>query len=134
MFVVIIVIVILILLYFIFKNNTMENMALINNNTNKCCVIKKVLNNNNSFNYNYSISDDCNGSFDNNSRTIKEGDIVDGKPFRLSECNANNFGSCRKIGFECVDFMTPNDCKKYNLNWNSNVCNILLNSPLQKLC
>ena len=124
---IIIILITLIILYFILKNNIIENMALINT-SNKCCVIKKIPDNNN-FKYCFSVSNNCDGMYDNNTRTIKEGDIVDGKPFILNDCNEEAFqktvGSCRKMGFECVDFITPSDCNQYKLKWDENTCNML---------
>lgn len=96
------------------------------NENKKGCLIKKKVNTNNRFEYDFSVVDNCNDIYDNNSRCIREGDIVDGEPFNLDNCTKNSlqFGSCRKLGnFECVDFISVKDCEKYKMNFFNLTCN-----------
>lgn len=34
----------------------------------------------------------------------------------------SNLGSCRYVNKECIDFVTPDFCKKYNMKWSPNTC------------
>lgn len=102
------------------------------NDSNKCCKISKIINknakmyDNNSFKYKFEITNNCDPIYNNNYRIIKENDIIDNNIFKIDDCNANlKLGSCRKIGFECLDFMTENECKKYNMVWSDKLCNQL---------
>ncbi len=99
--------------------------------SDKCCIINKKLDEN-GFYYNYTISDMCDTRFDNTSRCIKDKELIDSKQFDLNECNKKNniFGSCRKIGFECIDFITEKDCNKYNMLWSQRTCNDNLIKPI----
>jgi hypothetical protein len=94
------------------------------NESNKCCEIKKIVLTNNKFAYNYKVNEDCRRDYNSNFRNIFENEIIDNKPFTLDKCsNENNLvGSCRRIGFECVDFVTPEDCKKYKMTWSDKTC------------
>ena len=104
-------------------------------NMDKCCIINKELDKN-GFYYSYNISDKCSSRFDNTSRCIKENENVDNIPFSLKDCTDEKklFGSCRRIGFECIDFMTEQDCDKYvNMIWSEKTCQDKLNIPLEVL-
>lgn len=123
--IIIIILLLLILYCFLFKNNY-ENMHDYTgiNTSNKCCVINKKFNANNKVEYTYKVSNNCEGMYDNNTRTIKEGDVIDGKPYSLDSCNKekSNLGSCRNIGFECVDFITKKDCDLQGMTWSKLTC------------
>lgn len=125
--VIIIILVILLAVLYLCSNNfesfsipKLDKFTFVNDTLGKKCVIKKIVNDN-QFSYTYSITDNCDNS-SNNTRIIKENDIIDGKPFQLADCNESKFGSCRKRGFECVDFMTSEDCNKYNMLWSKQTC------------
>lgn len=125
----IILLIIGIILYVIFFCNTIEKLEDLSNHSNvneskKCCEVKKVVLPNNTFGYEYNIKENCNNTYNSNIRNIFENEIIDNKPFILDNCNSssNLFGSCRKIGFECVDFITPEDCNKYKLQWSKDTC------------
>lgn len=135
---------IIILIFFCIKNT--EDFS---PTDSKCCVISKKVNNNNKIIYNYKI-DKCNKpnkllnnnldndnyfildinknspEYDPNSRKILPNEIINNKPFDLSNCNKNlslDIGSCRVMGrFECVDFMTKPECKQYNMIWSNKKC------------
>lgn len=125
----IILLIIGIILYVIFFCNTVEKLKDLSNYSNvneskKCCEVKKVVLPNNTFGYEYNIKENCNNTYNSNIRNIFENEIINNKPFTLDNCNSssNLFGSCRKIGFECVDFITPEDCNKYKLKWSKDTC------------
>jgi hypothetical protein len=125
----IILLIIGIILYVIFFCNTVEKLEDLSNHSNvneskKCCKVEKVVLPNNTFGYKYNIKENCNNIYNSNIRNIFENEIIDNKPFTLDNCNSssNLFGSCRKNGFECVDFITPEDCNKYKLQWSKDTC------------
>jgi len=122
--IIIIILLLFILHYFLFKN-TCENMHDYTeiNISNKCCVINKKFNDN-KVEYTYKVSNNCDGMYDNNTRTIKEGDIIDETSFSLENCNKekSNLGSCRHVGFECIDFMTLKDCNIKGMTWSKLTC------------
>ena len=125
----IILVIIGIIIYFVITCNYVEKLDNLSNysninESNKCCEIKKIILTNNNFDYDYKVNDDCRRDYNSNFRHIFENEIIDNKPFTLDKCsNKNNLiGSCRKIGFECVDFVTPEDCKKYNMTWSNKTC------------
>lgn len=120
----IILLIIGIVLYVIFFCNTVEKLEDLSNYSNvnestKCCKIEKVVLPNNTFGYEYNIKENCSRVYNSNARYIFENETIDNKPFTLDKCNSssNLFGSCRKIGFEYMDFVTPEDCNKYKLKW-----------------
>jgi hypothetical protein len=96
----------------------------------RCCVIRKKRLDKN-FIYTYKKSKYCDNYHDNYLRTVKEGQIISNRKFKIDNCqlpkNAKStlFGSCRKLGgFECVDFVTKRDCKKFpGLIWSKKSCN-----------
>lgn len=98
-------------------------------NSKNCCVIRKKRLDAN-FIYTYKPSEHCDDYHDNFLRTIKEGESIAGVPFDMKDCEKpdegeEKFGSCRIMGgFECVDFVTKEECKKYPLmKWNAVSCN-----------
>ena len=125
----IILIIIGIIIYLIITCNYVEKLDNLSNysninESNKCCEIKKIILTNNNFDYDYKVNDDCRRDYNSNFRHIFENEIIDNKPFTLDKCsNKNNLvGSCRRIGFECMDFVTPEDCKKYKMKWSDKTC------------
>jgi hypothetical protein len=125
----IILLIIAIMLYLIYVCNTVENLEDLTNHSNinaskKCCEIKKIVLPNNTFGYEYNIKENCRRDYNSNIRHIFENEIIDNQPFTLDKCNSDNklIGSCRKIGFECMDFMTSQDCKKYQMKWSDKNC------------
>ena len=100
--------------------------------TKKCCKVKKVVLPNNTFGYEYNIKENCNNTYNSNIRNIFENEIINNKPFTLDNCNSSSklFGSCRKIGFECVDFITPEDCNKYKLQWSKDTCHSIFTQKI----
>lgn len=125
----IILIIIGIIIYLIITCNYVEKLDNLSNysninESNKCCEIKKVILTNNNFAYDYKVNDDCRRDYNSNFRHIFENEIIDNKPFTLDKCSNKNslVGSCRRIGFECMDFVTPEDCKKYQMKWSDKTC------------
>lgn len=128
----IILLIIGIILYLIFFCNTVEKLEDLEdlskhsnvNESTKCCKVEKVVLPNNTFGYEYNIKEKCSRDYNSNARYIFENETIDNKPFTLDKCNSssNLFGSCRKIGFECIDFVTPEDCNKYKLKWSEKTC------------
>ena len=118
---------------FCYKNEYFRNTNFTYlNDANKCCKISKVINknatlyDNNYYKYKFETTNNCDTIYNNNYRIIKENDLLDDKIFNLNDCNNElKIGSCRKIGFECLDFMTENECKKYNMVWSDKLCNQL---------
>ena len=125
----IILVIIGIIIYFVITCNYVEKLDNLSNysninESNKCCEIKKIILTNNNFAYDYKVNDDCRRDYNSNFRHIFENEIIDNKPFTLDKCsNENNLvGSCRRIGFECMDFVTPEDCNKYKMKWSDKTC------------
>jgi hypothetical protein len=125
----IILLIVGIILYLVFACNTVEKLEDLNNHSNineskKCCEIKKVVLPNNTFGYEYKVKENCRRDYNSNIRHIFENEIIDNQPFSLDKCSNENklIGSCRKIGFECMDFVTPEDCKKYQMKWSDKTC------------
>jgi len=124
--IIIILILILIILYYC---STIEPFQVNINNNKNCCVIRKQrIGADLVYTYNKSIY--CDNYHTNILRTIKEGDISNGKSFTMDKCNplpkdkSDILGSCRKHNFECVEFLTKSDCKKYpGLVWSEKTCN-----------
>ena len=125
----IILIIIGIIIYLIITCNNVEKLENLSkysniNESTECCEIKKIVLTNNNFGYDYNLNENCSRDFNSNFRHIFKNEIIDNKPFTLDKCsNKNNLiGSCRRIGFECVDFVTPEDCKKYQMKWSDKTC------------
>ena len=128
---ILIIFIFLTMIYYFRKNYNIEPFqAPIYENKN-CCVIKKKRLDD-VFLYTYYKTKFCDDYHDNKLRTIKEGQLVDGKPFNMSDCKYPKkkkdikFGSCRRLGgFECIDFVTKKDCKKVNdkMYWDPLTCN-----------
>ena len=118
-----------VIIYLVITCNNVEKLENLNkysniNESTECCEIKKIVLTNNNFGYNYNLNENCSRNFNSNSRHIFKNEIIDNKPFTLDKCSKKNnlIGSCRRIGFECVDFVTPEDCKKYNMTWSDKTC------------
>jgi hypothetical protein len=118
-----------VIIYLIITCNNVEKLENLSkysniNESTECCEIKKVVLTNNNFGYNYNLNENCSRNFNSNHRNIFKNEIIDNKPFTLDKCSnkSNLIGSCRKIGFECVDFTTPEDCKKYQMTWSNKTC------------
>jgi hypothetical protein len=121
---------IIITIFYCIFNYKETFIAEVNSNKNCCVIRKKRLGPN--FIYTYKKSKFCDDYNDNYLRVVKEGDIIDNKEFNMQDCvlpkDLNNpiFGSCRRLGgFECIDFITDKDCKKYfpALIWDPASCN-----------
>lgn len=107
--------------------------------TNKtCCRVSKAWNLNatfgsdNFFKYNYKLTEGCDPVYDSNIRIINPGEIINDKPFTINDCNESlNLGSCRMIGYECLDFMSKKECDKYNnMIWSNKLCNQKLDDKI----
>ena len=128
---ILIIFIFLTMIYYFRKNYNIEPFqAPIYENKN-CCVIKKKRLDD-VFLYTYYKTKFCDDYHDNKLRTIKEGQLVDGTPFNMSDCTYPKkkkdikFGSCRRLGgFECIDFITKKDCRKANskMYWDPLTCN-----------
>ena len=135
-----IILILIIICYLLFFCNVVEKIENIQNlgyevldkydniySNKQCCVISKKLVPNNFIEYDFKINtgSSCPRNFNNNSRTIFDGENVDGDDFDMETCNADNeqFGSCRKMGaFECLDFVTNTECDKYGMIWSEETC------------
>jgi hypothetical protein len=110
-----------------------EINSIINNNTKDQCIINRVLEGN-KYVYKYKIDKDNTKCYDDmNQRCIKTGDIVDKVPFNTDKCTptSSSLGSCRRRGFECVDFKSKNDCSEYNMEWSPKTCAELLERDIK---
>jgi hypothetical protein len=123
---IIILLIIIILFYLLHPINIEFFEADIYDSPN-CCVIRK-RRHYDRFKYYYNKSKNCDGYHNNLLRTIREGELIDGQPFKMEDCKETPlkpvFGSCRKLGgFECTEFITEKDCKKYpGLLWDKTNC------------
>lgn len=97
-----------------------------------CCIISKKIIPDNYMAYEYDITKDCPRNYSNMYRAIFSDELVNNQKLDMSKCNSNSnlFGSCRKEGgFECIDFVTKEDCDKIKpLIWSKESCN----TPLTK--
>jgi hypothetical protein len=125
----IILLIILIVIFLVINCEQVEKLENLDDHSNlniseKCCEVRKIIQPNNTFLYEYNVKENCKNDYNSNVRYIFENEIVDDKPFTLDKCSNENkeIGSCRRIGFECIDFVTPNDCKKYDMKWSDKTC------------
>lgn len=131
---IIILIILLIIIYLICFNDIENFQAPIYDSPN-CCVIRK-RRDYDIFKYYYNTSKYCDVYHNNLIRTVREDELIDGKPFKMEYCKENIlkpiFGSCREPGEKsCTDFMTKKDCVKYpGLVWNPSVCRESLNQDV----
>ena len=135
-----IILILLVICYLLFFCNITEKIENIQNigyqvldkydniySSKKCCTISKKVIPNNFIEYEYKINsgESCPRNYNNNMRTIFSDEIVDDDTFDIENCNPNNeiFGSCRTMGaFECLDFVTKNECDKYGMVWSKETC------------
>jgi hypothetical protein len=118
-------------LFYNTENLENTNIQTLYDTNRKCCKVSKVWNNQATFNndnyykYHFEINNNCDPVYDSNIRIINPDEIINNKPFTIDNCNESlNLGSCRKIGFECLDFMTQDECSKYdNMIWSKKLCN-----------
>ena len=118
---------------YMFKPNEikLEGSNINDNDNNEQCIVNRVLEGN-KFVYKYNVAKDNTKCYDDmNQRCIKTGDIVDGMTFNMDKCGGNNLGSCRRRGFECVDFKSKNDCSEYNMEWSAKTCAELLDRDIK---
>jgi len=100
-----------------------------------CCVIRKYWDYD-TLKYKFEESTQCDLLYTNEIRTIKEGQLIDNKPFDMKNCKENLenpiFGSCREKGnFTCTDFITKEDCTKYpGVSWYKETCNDFISDNL----
>jgi hypothetical protein len=124
----IIVFLLVILSILLIKCYETENFVADLNRNKDCCVIRKIRDGP-KFSYTYKPSSYCDNYHDNYLRTIKVGESLGDRAFTMDDCKENKnkpmFGSCRTLGgFNCVDFITEKDCKKYpDLTWDKKTCN-----------
>lgn len=100
-------------------------------NHKNCCLVKKVYNKTkDEFEYNYKKLESCNynmiPAIHHNHMNL----FIDGvNGWNNRKCKKPDdskdryyLGSCKKINFECKDFMTSNQCKKYDMEWSDKTC------------
>ena len=94
----------------------------------KCCLVTKVYNNKkDEYEYKYKKLDTCNYNTLNNNHSQLFVEGINGwnnkKCKKPDHSKDNNIlGSCKNINFECKDFMTSKECKKYNMEWTDKTC------------
>lgn len=107
-----------------------------------CCYVKKVFDKDKKeFVYKYKKISECQASNLVNSNTSNI--FVDGvngwdnKYCREPDLNDKSYdqdkmlGSCKMVNFECKDFMTRDECKKFNLEWTDKTCNTVYQKPFK---
>lgn len=121
-----IIFLLLLLLLFIFNlSNSNECFEANIYDSQNCCVIRsqRIFNN---YKYYYYPSQNCDNINNNILRTIKEEELIDGKPFNIENCKSENkiFGSCKELGAKvCIDFTSQEDCTKYpGMVWDKDPC------------
>ena len=96
-----------------------------------CCLVKKVYNKKrNEFEYEYQKLDKCNYNMIPALKYSNMNLFIDGlNGWNNNKCrkpdpskDVNYLGSCKRINFECKDFMTPKQCKKFNMEWSDKTC------------
>lgn len=104
----------------------------------KCCLVKKVFNEKkDKFEYTYKPMKECNIHDQKNNHN--EALFIDGvNGWKHDMCRKPNdivdkdyLGSCKRINFECKDFVTKSDCKKFNMEWSDKTCQTRYNKPFQ---
>ena len=126
--IIILTLVILLIILYYCTTTTEKFESTISDNRNCCLIRKQRIGADLVYTYNKSMY--CDNYHTNLLRTIKEGILINKKPFTMDNCTADpedpvdTFGSCRKPGWECIDFQTESDCKKYpGLVWSEKTCN-----------
>ena len=100
-----------------------------------CCLVKKVFNKEqDEFEYEYNKLDTCNLNI---IPAIQQGNMnlfIDGvNNWNNNMCKKTDkkyIGSCRNINFECKDFVSPLECKKYNMEWSNKTCSSPYRKPI----
>lgn len=96
-----------------------------------CCMVKKIFNKEkNKFEYKYEKLDTCHHNMipainHNHANLFIDGvNGWDNEKCRLPDESKDKdyLGSCRRINFECKDFVTQSQCKKYNMEWSDKTC------------
>ena len=96
-----------------------------------CCMVKKVYNKKkDDFEYQYTKLDSCNHNMIPAIKHHQMNLFIDGvNGWNNEMCRKPDdskdkeyLGSCKKINFECKDFMTPSQCKKYGMEWSDKTC------------
>ena len=96
-----------------------------------CCMVKKVFNpSKNEFVYEYEKLDKCHLNMIPAIKLNQMNLFIDGvNGWNNKKCKKPDervdkeyLGSCRRINFECKDFVTPTQCKKYNMEWSDKTC------------
>ena len=102
-----------------------------------CCKVTKVFDKEqNKFVYKYKKLKQCSNNKINN--TAFSNTFIDGiNGWKDEYCkdldimNDNKLGSCKLINFECKDFMTKAQCKKFGLEWFDKTCQEPYNKPFK---
>jgi hypothetical protein len=100
-----------------------------------CCLVKKELTDTVRFSFNKLKNEQCNPSLynqDSNTKLFTEGE----NNWNNNDCQVNNnLGSCRNghSNKECVDLMKEIDCKKFNMSWYKEPCNLPIPVGINKM-
>ena len=124
----IVILILLLIIFFLGYGSSTELFQANIYDSPNCCVIRKGREYDH-FKYYYSKSQLCDSHYTNIIRTIREGELIDGQPFKMEDCHDNvekpMFGSCREHGNKsCTEFTSYKDCVKYpSLIWyNKKTC------------
>jgi len=97
--------------------------------SNRCCLIKKKLDNG-KFTYDYTPlkNEECDINLyelDQNNELLFDGINNWSNEYCSNNIDSQILGSCRRINFECKDFIIKENCQKYpnKMKWNKKTCN-----------
>tara|TARA_B100001287_G_C22653238_1_gene516297 strand:+ start:757 stop:1299 length:543 start_codon:yes stop_codon:yes gene_type:complete len=105
-----------------------------------CCLVEKKFNEKKDrFEYTYKKLDKCNYSIVNPLKYNHVNLFIDGvNGWKNSMCRKPDeskdkefLGSCKRINFECKDFMFPSQCKKFGMEWSDKTCNTPYTKPFK---
>jgi|SaaInlStandDraft_7_1057024.scaffolds.fasta_scaffold86103_1 hypothetical protein len=102
---------------------------------NCCLVTKKFNQDKDTFEYIYQKKENCNlNDVKSNSKQALFIDGING--WSNNNCRPPNdlidrdyLGSCKRINFECKDFVTKSDCNKFDMEWSDKTCHAPYKKP-----
>ena len=103
-------------------------------NEKNCCLVTKHFDKeNNKFEYKYEKKNKCKVQNNNMQNFFIEGiNGWDNKKCKKPDLNDDDYlGSCRRINFECKDFVTRKECEKYDMEWSDKTCDTSYQKPFQ---
>jgi len=123
------------LISFLNKENFVA-MSIQNSIGKNCCLVNKVFDEKkNNFVYQYKKLNSCKSNDLRNTHMhnifIDNVNNWSNSNCQQPETNKEILGSCKNVNFECKDFMTKEECQKFNMEWYKDSCQAKYNKPFQ---